>query len=292
MVTARVARRPPGIRARSACCSWWAVAGRRARCPSGRASIRSFRWDGVRFQTFAAGEEWPELCPARVPRDPHAILLGGDLDASAERAARGSSHAPEALASTVVLMGRQASAAASAREWIDASAAVGSPLRPVVSRIHNPAPRRSRAGVLREPLLSATRRVGGVEFSFRDVGPFTGRHGSGLALSLRLAALAMTLSRAPSGIVPAHVGTRSGRRPFMAPIILCSIAAVGILLERLWTLQRKRVLPEELIEKLSSFAEGGPGHPEDHQGARRKTRRWAGVLAAAPGQSRSRPRRS
>ena len=31
--------------------------------------------------------------------------------------------------------------------------------------------------------------------------------------------------------------------PFMVPIILCSIAAVGILLERLWTLQRKRVLP-------------------------------------------------
>ena len=29
----------------------------------------------------------------------------------------------------------------------------------------------------------------------------------------------------------------------MWPIILCSIAAVGILLERLWTLQRKRVLP-------------------------------------------------
>ena len=45
--------------------------------------------------------------------------------------------------------------------------------------------------------------------------------------------------------------------PFMAPIILCSIAAVGILLERLWTLQRKRVLPEELIKKLSTFAEGG-----------------------------------
>jgi biopolymer transport protein ExbB len=45
--------------------------------------------------------------------------------------------------------------------------------------------------------------------------------------------------------------------PFMAPIIVCSIAAVGILLERLWTLQRKRVLPEELIKKLASFAEGG-----------------------------------
>jgi biopolymer transport protein ExbB len=50
--------------------------------------------------------------------------------------------------------------------------------------------------------------------------------------------------------------------PFMAPIIICSIAAVGILLERLWTLQRKRVLPEELIKKLSSFAEGGQVSPK------------------------------
>jgi len=50
--------------------------------------------------------------------------------------------------------------------------------------------------------------------------------------------------------------------PFMAPIIVCSIAAVGILLERLWTLQRKRVLPEELIKKLGSFAEGGQVSPK------------------------------
>ena len=50
--------------------------------------------------------------------------------------------------------------------------------------------------------------------------------------------------------------------PFMWPIIFCSIAAVGILLERLWTLQRKRVLPEELIKKLSSFAEGGQVSPK------------------------------
>ena len=43
--------------------------------------------------------------------------------------------------------------------------------------------------------------------------------------------------------------------PFMWPIIVCSIAAVGILLERLWTLQRKRVLPEDLIKKVSDLAE-------------------------------------
>ena len=43
--------------------------------------------------------------------------------------------------------------------------------------------------------------------------------------------------------------------PFMWPIIFCSIAAVGILLERLWTLQRKRVLPQELIKRVSQLAE-------------------------------------
>jgi biopolymer transport protein ExbB len=43
--------------------------------------------------------------------------------------------------------------------------------------------------------------------------------------------------------------------PFMAPIIICSVAAVGILLERLWTLQRKRVLPQELIKKVTQLAE-------------------------------------
>ena len=43
--------------------------------------------------------------------------------------------------------------------------------------------------------------------------------------------------------------------PFMWPIIICSIALVGIVLERLWTLQRKRVLPEELLKKVSQLAE-------------------------------------
>ena len=43
--------------------------------------------------------------------------------------------------------------------------------------------------------------------------------------------------------------------PFMAPIIICSIALVGIVLERLWTLQRKRVLPQELIKKVTQLAD-------------------------------------
>jgi biopolymer transport protein ExbB len=50
--------------------------------------------------------------------------------------------------------------------------------------------------------------------------------------------------------------------PFMWPIIACSIAAVGILLERLWTLQRKRVLPEELIKRVSQLAETNQVNPK------------------------------
>ncbi len=36
----------------------------------------------------------------------------------------------------------------------------------------------------------------------------------------------------------------------MAPIILCAILAMGIILERFWTLQQKRVLPEDLTAKV------------------------------------------
>ena len=36
----------------------------------------------------------------------------------------------------------------------------------------------------------------------------------------------------------------------MAPIILCGIIAMGIILERFWTLQQKRVIPEDLTSKV------------------------------------------
>ncbi len=36
----------------------------------------------------------------------------------------------------------------------------------------------------------------------------------------------------------------------MAPIILCAIIAMGIMLERFWTLQQKRVIPEDLASKV------------------------------------------
>src|SRR3989337_4246202 len=41
----------------------------------------------------------------------------------------------------------------------------------------------------------------------------------------------------------------------MGPIILASIIAAAIFLERLWTLQSKRVLPSDLTEKVWRWVE-------------------------------------
>lgn len=43
--------------------------------------------------------------------------------------------------------------------------------------------------------------------------------------------------------------------PIMWPIILCSIVAAAIILERLWTLQDKRVLPGDLVQKIWALVE-------------------------------------
>src|SRR5271165_1315206 len=42
---------------------------------------------------------------------------------------------------------------------------------------------------------------------------------------------------------------------FMWPIVLCSIAAVAIILERLWTLQTNRVIPRDLAQKVLNWVE-------------------------------------
>jgi biopolymer transport protein ExbB len=43
--------------------------------------------------------------------------------------------------------------------------------------------------------------------------------------------------------------------PVMVPLILCSILAVAITLERLWTLRGQRVVPEELTDKVWRWVE-------------------------------------
>ena len=68
--------------------------------------------------------------------------------------------------------------------------------------------------------------------------------------------------------------------PFIWPIILCSVALVGIVLERLWTLQRKRVLPEDLIKKVSELAERNQVNPKVIE-ALEKNSPHGRVLAAA-----------
>ncbi len=43
----------------------------------------------------------------------------------------------------------------------------------------------------------------------------------------------------------------------MAPLILCSVIAAAIIIERLWTLQRKRVLPEGMNAKVWTWVDKG-----------------------------------
>jgi biopolymer transport protein ExbB len=68
--------------------------------------------------------------------------------------------------------------------------------------------------------------------------------------------------------------------PFMVPIILCSIIAAGILFERLWTLQRKRVLPQELIKRVTELTDRNQVTPKVIE-ALEKNSPLGRVLAAA-----------
>lgn len=42
----------------------------------------------------------------------------------------------------------------------------------------------------------------------------------------------------------------------MVPILLASVIAIAIIVERLWTLQRDRILPKQLFEKVWQWVEG------------------------------------
>lgn len=65
----------------------------------------------------------------------------------------------------------------------------------------------------------------------------------------------------------------------MVPIIVCSIIAAAIILERLWTLQQRRVLPAELTEKVWRLIEAGQLQ-EKHIAALQQNSPLGKILAA------------
>ncbi len=65
----------------------------------------------------------------------------------------------------------------------------------------------------------------------------------------------------------------------MVPIILCSIIAAAIILERLWTLQQRRVLPADLAEKVWRLIDAGQLQ-EKHIAALQQNSPLGKILAA------------
>ena len=74
----------------------------------------------------------------------------------------------------------------------------------------------------------------------------------------------------------------------MVPIILCSVIAAAIIAERLWTLQRKRVLPQDLAEKVWHWAKNKQ-LDEQHLQALRQSSPLGEVLATGL-RNRNQPR--
>ena len=52
------------------------------------------------------------------------------------------------------------------------------------------------------------------------------------------------------------------------PLVLCSIAALGIVLERFWSLQRRRVLPPGLLREVQGWCQAGAVDAERINGLR------------------------
>jgi len=94
---------------------------RAASLPARPCRDSAFTTDGVRVETWTAGRGG-EYCVLRIVAGGHAVLIGGDLDAAAERGLVARLGAA-ALASDAVLLSRHASALASSRQWIEASGA-------------------------------------------------------------------------------------------------------------------------------------------------------------------------
>jgi competence protein ComEC len=88
--------------------------------PARACGNRSSVVDEVRFE-FLPGGSGERYCALRVVAGERALLMGGDLDAAAERALVDLDRSR--LASDAVIMSRHASSLGSARQWIEASGA-------------------------------------------------------------------------------------------------------------------------------------------------------------------------
>lgn len=66
----------------------------------------------------------------------------------------------------------------------------------------------------------------------------------------------------------------------MLPIVLCSVAAVAITAERLWSLQRRKVLPDNLMRQVAYWQAQG-GLDEEQITAVRRSSPLGRVVAAA-----------
>ena len=127
--------------------------------PAAACEDASFEWDGVDFEIFAAGPAHRQ-CQLRVAVGERAVLLGGDLEAAAER--RGE-----------VIVLHQPSTRGSSPEWIEASAGLagrviaagGMPGSETRARV---LASWRRAGVA----VFDTSRDGAIEFSFGTQGVF------------------------------------------------------------------------------------------------------------------------
>ena len=88
--------------------------------PAEACGNRGFIADEVRFELLPGGPG-ARYCAMRIVAGDRALLLGGDLDAAAERALVDRDRSR--LASDAVIMSRHASSLGSARQWIEASGA-------------------------------------------------------------------------------------------------------------------------------------------------------------------------
>ena len=91
----------------------WAASG----LPAAACRDARWNWDGVRFTSRAVGRQ----CVLGVVAAEHSLLLAGDLDTAGEQALL-AREPPGALASDVLVIGRQVSELASSPQWIESTA--------------------------------------------------------------------------------------------------------------------------------------------------------------------------